>query len=354
MQRLISSTAFSVALCLATLSACTRASESSTQPGAATTTSSSAKSGSGKLSLTLPTLPGLPADATIQFVLTPTSGGSPITLNQAFAAGNVATISAIPANDYTLQVNVLDANGNIDWSGSTPVSVTASQTAQATVILYPGSGGTAPAGTGSVAVTLEVGPFANPINQFNPTITSTPTVTFGTANNVVITSVTLSAGGSHVVGGGGCLAPAQQIGLFADCTGGFCSGDQVLCATENTLATVAQTAGAVVNSLSLSAEGQHSPTAPLCPSGTPIGTITDCGGGTCSGLQSLCATVTQANVLADNVSVLSALSLTPEGTHIAGGIACVSPAVSAGAAADCGGGSCSGDQTLCQTMTLTP
>ena len=106
---------------------------------------------------------------------------------------------------------------------------------------------------------------------------------------------------------------------------------------------LAQTTG--VQDLYLTPLSDHISGGASCAIGyTPESTIADCGGGTCSGNQRLC--VKYADLTIADFSVQDAY-LTPQNAHVIGGPVCPIGYISEGDITDCGGGSCSGIQKLC-------
>ncbi len=98
-----------------------------------------------------------------------------------------------------------------------------------------------------------------------------------------------------------------------------------------------------------------------CPEGyETTGSLGECSGNgtvSCFGNLVFCRKATTLE-LDPKVSVLTDLTMTPQNTHIVGGIACPAPSVQVGGVPDCGGGKCFGNQLICATRKnldeLTP
>lgn len=141
--------------------------------------------------------------------------------------------------------------------------------------------------------------------------------------------------GAHVVGGGGCNSGYKQVGSFADCGGGRCFGNQLLCAKY-------LTDSQKVTDFYITRENAHIVSGPACNSGyEKSGSIADCGNARCYGNQLLCVKKSTSS------SGIKDVRMTAEGTHVVGGIACTYNYVKIGSAADCGSGRCFGNQNVC-------
>ncbi len=153
--------------------------------------------------------------------------------------------------------------------------------------------------------------------------------------------------GSHIAGGGDCPGNYVAIGSFADCGGGTCNGNQKVCVLTAKVAKV-PVDGSILTALTISAENAHVVDGTPCAAGfEQFLTLADCGQGSCLGNQIFCKQLTSVGSLKSTTSVVTAISITPENTHQAGGTACNDGFAVVGTAADCGLGSCIGSQTIC-------
>jgi hypothetical protein len=84
-----------------------------------------------------------------------------------------------------------------------------------------------------------------------------------------------------------------------------------------------------------------------CPDGyTKAGTVADCGLGTCNGNQAICIKRERLKSISDDRKVVAKLSLSTLDAH--GAPACPSGQELVVSIADCGGGACNGAQVLCK------
>lgn len=157
-----------------------------------------------------------------------------------------------------------------------------------------------------------------------------------------LTSLTVSANNAHIVGGGGCASGSTQVGMIADAGGSDPTygnnlyGDQVFCSASSS-------STQYITNISITAGGAHVPGGMGCPTGyTAIGSFTDCTGGSCSGDQLVCVTYGSTST-----GAVTDFYVTPSNSHVVGGPACNTGYVQVGRAADCGYGNCYGDQNFC-------
>ncbi len=162
-------------------------------------------------------------------------------------------------------------------------------------------------------------------------------------SNGSITAVYITQLGTNIPGGGGCPASYQQVGAVADVGQQGIYGDQVICGQVGT-----QTAGTtVLANLYVTAGGTHASAGLSCPAGysTVIGTLEDCEStGTCGGLQNVCGFFAAYQT---NMTIVTNFYVTPENQHAVGGVACANGYSQVGTVADCGGGTCYGTQSVC-------
>lgn len=151
--------------------------------------------------------------------------------------------------------------------------------------------------------------------------------------------------GTHQPGGLPCKSGYEQIGSFADCGGAICNGNQNVCVKTAKIESLKDSAE-IVAELSMTPEGAHASGGVSCPSGfKTVMSVADCGGGTCSGNQVLCQRKITKKKAESGKRYLKAVAMTAEGTH--GSAGCQSGYAQIGTAADCGGGTCSGNQSVC-------
>lgn len=108
--------------------------------------------------------------------------------------------------------------------------------------------------------------------------------TYISATSTVVADIMVTAGGSHAAAVS-CPNGFSQVGTIPDCNGGICSGVQAVCAKTAPANSVSR----YVTNFYVSNSGAHVPTGPGCPYGyTAVGNAVDCGGGVCSGYQHFC------------------------------------------------------------------
>jgi len=152
--------------------------------------------------------------------------------------------------------------------------------------------------------------------------------------------------GTHSAGGAICPGGYSLVGGAADCGGGRCFGNQFVCGV--TVAASAVSGVGVVTDISITPEGTHYPGGVPCPAGySAFGSVADCGGGRCLGNQLLCKRVVPASALAPGETVITGFWMTPPGSHVPGGGGCPAGYSAIGGMADCGGAVCVGNQLIC-------
>lgn len=211
------------------------------------------------------------------------------------------------------------------------------------------SGGTAPytytvtSGSGSMSGNVyntPSNPDANTAIQVNDATGLSTTVTISFASSNVITALSVSTLGAHLVGGGGCASGATQVGAVADSYGNYIYGDQIFCS----VAAPATTTSQVITDITITAGGWHVWGGVACPSGyVQVGQISDCAGGMCSGTQNVCAAVASSS---SSAQAVKDVYMTPSNAH-SPSPTCNAGYTVGGATVDCGYGTCSGLQYLC-------
>jgi hypothetical protein len=153
---------------------------------------------------------------------------------------------------------------------------------------------------------------------------------------------------THVVGGYSCPAGFNKIGSIADCGNGTCYGNQSVCTATAPFAPGTADPTPVILDVKMTPEGTHVVGGIPCPPNYQrVGFAADCGGGTCYGNQNVCALVAPAFALPPGQSYVKAAWITPENSHIVGGGGCPSGYSMVGSFADCGYGRCYGNQNVC-------
>jgi len=163
----------------------------------------------------------------------------------------------------------------------------------------------------------------------------------GAAGSTAMTGFSMTPEGSNVPGGGGCSATSQQAGLVTDvASGNYIYGDQAFCASYG-----APTVGAtVVTNIMVTAEGAHISGGLPCPAGyQEYGMVGDCSGGYCAGDQQVCIAT---GTYAAGAQVIAQFYITPENAHNVAPV-CNSGYVQVGSTSDCGQGTCYGLQLFC-------
>ncbi len=164
--------------------------------------------------------------------------------------------------------------------------------------------------------------------------------------------------GSHVAGGIACPAGLAPIGSVADCSGSSgvtCFGNLVFCAAINKISDSA--AQLVTVDITMTPEGTHQPGGIACAAGyAQFGGIPDCGTSSCYGNQIFCVKQVPLNTLTGGDQIVTDFAFGAESAHVVGGVACASGYASIGSTADCGnasnqGGNCNGNQMFCLQKT---
>ena len=154
-------------------------------------------------------------------------------------------------------------------------------------------------------------------------VTLNSTVTTASSSSGTMTAMTL------VSDSGSCPSGTNTVG---EVTSTFVCAAFSATATSSTM---------TIKAVYVSASGSHSSSV-TCPSGySAVGSIPDCGGGTCSGVQSVCA-----KYALGTSSAVKNFSVTQYGLHSGSGPGC-SVGYAAASTVDCGGESCSGYQQFC-------
>ena len=165
----------------------------------------------------------------------------------------------------------------------------------------------------------------------------------------VITGLTITPENTHSYNVPPCGTGYTLITASADCGNANCYGNQAVC--EESIPEPVEAGVAVITAITMTPEGTHLVGGGPCGTGfTTVASFADCGGTTCSGDQRVCIETVPA---ASGITVYTALYMTPEGTHVDGGGGCPSGFSEIGAIKDCGYAVCIGDQVICgKTSTL--
>lgn len=154
----------------------------------------------------------------------------------------------------------------------------------------------------------------------------------------VITAIGMTALGTHVIGGGGCVAGASLLGSVADAGGKTIYGDQIFCG----IASIPTANTPVLSGITVTNPGAN------CPSGyESIGQIRHCPNGKCSGTQNVCVAYRLSHVPGPTVVDFY---VTPQYLRDANGPACVAGYTRVGTTVNCGNGTCSGLQSFCASI----
>lgn len=172
--------------------------------------------------------------------------------------------------------------------------------------------------------------------------------------NIGTAVIVVSGGTGSNQGGVGNGALNYALGVIAltvdsTCTAGFYNVGSIPNLVDTRIACmnrgyISATSSVVIDAY-VTAGGSHTSN-PVCPSGyTSAGSMPDCFGGTCSGVQVLCAKYAPVSAVSKYVTNFY---VTNAGSHSATGPGCYTPYVNVGAVIDCQGGTCSGYQNFCK------
>lgn len=157
----------------------------------------------------------------------------------------------------------------------------------------------------------------------------------GPSNAIV--SIGMTQLGQHTVGGGMCGTGYSLLGSVAD-TGRMIYGDQIFCG----MAAIPTTNMAVLSNITMTSAGGS------CPSGhSSIGQVRDCPNGKCQSARHICVAYRYSQVPG---STVTDFYITPQALRDANGPACATGYKRIGTVVNCGGGQCSGLQSFCAAI----